>query len=158
MKKTLMAAVALTAFGATPAMASDTFTVSGSVAPTCSAVADKSLAFNGLSVDSATGILNDTRSVSSEAQYVFCNGSNAKIAIAKTNLSNATAAPSASFTNVISYDAEVKIADTVLGDDNDSAFIAGNLVVKASNLSSAGKIPVAGAYSGTVTVTLTPGA
>lgn len=157
MKKTLMAAVALTAFGATPAMASDTFTVSGSVAPTCSAVADKSLAFNGLSVDSATGILNDTRSVSSEAQYVFCNGSNAKIAIAKTNLSNATAAPSASFTNVISYDAEVKIADTVLG-DTDSAFIAGNLVVKASNLSSAGKIPVAGAYSGTVTVTLTPGA
>lgn len=159
MKKILMAAVAFTAITATPALAqsSGTFTVSGSIAGQCGGLGAGLIQFNQIAT-AANGQVSDNRSLQSTAQNVFCNAGGSTISIEKNNMTNNTVVTdTTNFTNTISYDAAVTIGGTPYSNGAVN-ILSGNLVVTASNLSSGGKIPVSGAYSGTVVVTLTPGA
>lgn len=160
MKKILMAAVAFTAITATPALAqsSGTFTVSGSIAGQCGGLGAGLIQFNQIAT-AANGQVSDNRSLQSTAQNVFCNAGGSTISIIKNNMTNNTVVTdTTNFTNTISYDAAVTIGGTPYANNDAVNILSGNLVVTASNLSSGGKIPVSGAYSGTVVVTLTPGA
>lgn len=157
MKKILMAAVAVAALGATPAYAAD-FTVSGSVALACGGLGNGTIAFGALTTDANTGVLADSRSLASTGQSVYCNGANSTIAISKTDMTNGLAPSDTSFTNTVTYTAGVTIGGTTYAPGATIGLKAGSLVVTASGLSSNAKIPVAGSYSGMVTVTLTPAA
>lgn len=164
MKRLLMGAVALAALHTAPAMAqSAQFTVNASVTAACGALTGQTLNIaNALNVD-ATGHLADSQSVSSTPQDVWCNGVNSKMTVAATPLTNQTtnAADTADFTRTINYTTDVLFAGTHFGPGNDQNLgaTAGQMTVTASTLSAMnGKRPYAGAYNGTITVTLTPGA
>lgn len=158
MKKLLMAAVALTAMSTTPAFAqSATFTVSGSVDAVCSFTGG-SITFPTIATE-ADGTITASQSASSAAQTGFyCNGAGTSLTLAHSALTNA-ATPGVGFTSTIDY-TPVAVLDGVdqqTGDGTNSTFgaQAGSLVVDARDLSATGKL-MAGSYSGSITLTLTP--
>jgi hypothetical protein len=159
MKKILMAAVALTAMAtvpATPAAAAD-FTVTGSVAAACNYTGG-TIAFGAIGTN-ADGTIAASQSTSSSAQTgFFCNGAGTTLALSHTAMANA-ATPASGFTSTIDYTPAVSVGgvDQQLGDGNNNTFgaQAGDLVVDARTLTATGKL-MAGNYSGTITLTLTP--
>ena len=160
MKKLLMAAVAVSAIAATPAIAAD-FAVSGTVGASCSTVIGETLAFNTIGTN-ASGNVTAGQSKSSGAQDVVCNGANATITVASTQVLTNASAPtdSATFQRTIGFTAEVTIGGTpysVSASPQTIGATAGSMVVSAKNLSAALR-PYAGSYSGLITVTLAPGA
>jgi hypothetical protein len=163
-KKILMAAVALTAFGATPALAQEaSFSVSGTVNAQCGAISNGTISFSGaLDINAATGALNANQSASSSSQSVYCNGVNSKISVSSTPLDNKSigaATDTADFTRTINYTPEVDFAGVVVnaGTALSLGAKAGTMVVSAKNLTAlGGKRPYAGDYSGTITVSLAP--
>ncbi|HKY82628.1 MAG TPA: hypothetical protein VJM09_14275 [Sphingobium sp.] len=162
MKKILMAAVALTALGATPAMAADSvavYTVTGNVGAICSANTTGTIAFGNL-VDS-TGTLDATTKQASDTG-AYCNGVGTTIQVAHADLSkkNYTGTPPAGFVSVVSFTPEIVAgAVTVTGDKSSGTSLGAfsGLVVKATAPNvAAGTKPLAGDYEGSITVTLTP--
>ena len=160
MKKILMAAVALTAVTATPAFAADTvatYSVSGNVDAICSANATGTIALGNL-VD-ANGTLNvSTGSASDTGAY--CNGAGTTIQVAHASLTTGGAA-AAGFTNTLTFTPKVTAGATVFTGDQGAATPLGSfsgLTVEVTGLSAGSNKPVAGNYSGSITVTLSPGA
>lgn len=160
MKKLLMAAVAVSALAASPAMAAD-FAVTGTVAPACGALADQPITI-GTITTTASGFLPGTQDASSTSQSVYCNGVNATITVASTQVLTAAAgtpANTASFQRTITYTAAVDFAGTpfAVGATQALGAKAGTMVVSANDLSAVLR-PYAAAYDGLITVTLAPGA
>ena len=160
MKKLLMAAVAVSALAASPAMAAD-FAVTGTVAPACGALTDKPIGFSTITTNS-DGTLPGTQDASSAPQDVYCNDVNATITVASTQVLTAAAgtpADNSSFQRTITYTADVLFAGTnfPVGATQTLGAKAGTMVVSANNLSATLR-PYAAAYDGLITVTLAPGA
>ena len=160
-----MAAVALTAMTAMPAMAQDQtgqFQVNGSVAAKCSVFTGAAFNINNGSISTDdSGQLSGTNTGTSSPVAVWCNSGGAMINVSHTPLVNATApADTAAFTKTIEYVAKASIngTDYAEGVDRALGYVAGDLTVNASTLTSGGKKPYAGAYQGTITVVLKPGA
>ncbi|ANI79505.1 hypothetical protein [Sphingobium sp. EP60837] len=158
MKKILMAAVALTALGATPAMAAGVFTVSGDVAATCGAISDGTITFSSGIATGTDGTLTSGQSQSSAPQNVYCNGAGSKITVAHTamKIGDGTGAPS-NFTKTIDFTTDVNFAGTHFGEGTSQTLgaMSGSLVVSANDLTASAK-PLAGSYSGSITVTVSP--
>lgn len=166
MKKLVLIALALGA--AAPAMAQNvntTFTVNGTVAGKCTIATGGTFAINGtgaISTDS-TGALTGTNTGTSAPVLATCNAAGAQINVSKVALvhSDATLTDTAFNTKTINFDAKATIGgvDYAEGQDRALGVVNGNLTVTASNLSTSGGLrPYAGSYSGTITVTLKPGA
>ena len=162
MKKILMAAVALTALGATPAMAAttSTYTVTGNVGALCSANATGTIAFGNLVNDS--GVLNAQTTSAEPDTSAYCNGVSTTVQVAHTNLKkkNYTDTPPSGFVSVVSFTPEIVAGSNTLTGDKDAGTPIGafsGLTVKATSPSvTTGTKPLAGDYEGSITVTLTP--
>jgi hypothetical protein len=167
MKKFLMAAVALTALTATPAIAADvdtTFVVNGTVTGKCTITAASPFAINGtgaINTDSS-GNLAGANAATSSSVAVTCNTAGSNILVEKTALKNAAYSdtPANGYTNTIDFAAKATIAgvDYLEGADRPLGVVADTLTVTASNLTTGTNKPYAGSYSGTIKVTLKPGA
>jgi len=164
MKKFLMAAVTFTALASVPAMpaAAADFGVTGTVAATCN-YSGGTIDFGPISTNS-DGTITSGQSKSSAAQTgFFCNGASTTLALSHSAMTNTVAAASG-FTSTILYTPAVKVGgvDKQVGDAASTSLgaIAGDLVVDARNLSTAGGTDklMAGTYNGTITLTLTPAA
>lgn len=159
MKKLILGAVTIAAV-ALPALpaAAATFTVTGSVTASCSAVTNSTIAFSSIGLQ-ADGTLTASQTASSSAQANFyCNGAGTTLTLAHTAMTNGVTAPSG-FTSTIDFTPAVKIGatDKQVGDGTGIAFgaQAGSLTMDARSLTAAAK-PTAGSYSGSITLTLTP--
>ena len=164
MKKLLMAAVAASALVATPAMAQvSTYTVSGSVASICSASPTGTIAFGSL-INASTGFLSATSQPATADTGAFCNGAGTTVQVAHVDLVNTTttqsgAAP-AGFTKTVTFTPKVVTSVGALSGDQAALTALGafnGITVTAENLSAGGNKPLAGAYSGSITITLSPG-
>ena len=157
MKKLLMGAVALAAMQAAPAMAED-FTVGGTVNQACSVIAVDPIAFGTIGINGSTGLLNPVQSKSSAGTNIWCNGVSSKLAFTGNTISNVKpVSDAAHFTNSLTFMPKVSLNGTDIGTGATIGAVAASLVVTADTLNDGGKIPVAGDYTGTITVTLTPG-
>ena len=160
MKKILIAAMALSALASTPAFAANTvaaYAVTGSVTAICSAAASGSITLGSLT--DASGNLNVTGGTASDTG-AYCNGAGTTVQVAHAALTTAGAAATG-FTNTLSFTPVVVAGATTLTGDKASGTSLGafsGLSVSVSSLSAGGNKPVAGSYSGSITVTLTPGA
>jgi hypothetical protein len=151
----LSAFIAVPAFGATNTVA--TYAVSGTVSAVCSANASGSISLGNL-VD-GTGTLNVSSGSASDTG-AYCNGAGTTIEVSHTSLTTAGTA-STGFTNTLTYSPKVTAGATVLTGDQPSGTSLGTfsgLTVEVTSLSASGNKPVAGTYSGAITVTLSPGA
>jgi opacity protein-like surface antigen len=163
MKKLLMAAVALTALAtvpATPAAAQAVFNVSGTVNAVCN-YSGGTIAFGTITTN-ADGTLPGTQDASSTPQTgFFCNGAGTTLTLAHSAMTT-SATPATGFTSTINFTPAVVVGgvDKQVGDGSGVAFgaQAGSLVVDARDLSTASATDkvMAGSYSGTITLTLTP--
>jgi hypothetical protein len=93
---------------------------------------------------------------------VTCNTAGSQILVEKTALTNsAYTADANGYTKTINFSAKATIGanEYLEGADRALGVVNGNLTVTASNLATAGGAkPFAGSYSGTIKVTLKPGA
>ena len=173
MKKLLMGAAALAAMSATtPAFAQATnevpqmanYAVTGFINASCGNATGTPLQFGQLQIDPTGRLIPPplTQSVNN----TYCNGVNSSLSVASTPMTTAATPPSASFTNTLDYDAVVSFGPANLTVNSNpgtqqtatvGAFV-GPLTVQATNVTTRGNtLPLAGDYSGTITVTLTPG-
>lgn len=157
MKKLLLAAVAVSAIAATPAMAAGTATdyeFKGSVTEVCSTTTATKSGFTiALDGTFAKQTLSDSTA--------YCNGATTTASYVVTHLTNddtGISAPSG-FTTTVPITAEVKAgtATVVAGGSTVGAFNGLTVSATGDGVASGTKV-MAGAYSGKITVTLTPGA
>ena len=165
MKKIFMATLVASAFAATPAMAATNtadFPITGTVTASCGAITGETLAFGEIGLN-ADGTLATNQSKTSSSQGVYCNGGAPTITVTSTNLLTAVAAPAdaGSFTKTLHFTADVNFAGThYLASASPQALggaTSGSMTVTTGNLTATAK-PYAGAYTGLIQVTLTPGA
>lgn len=173
MLKHTLAVAALAALIPTLASAANvtgTVTVNGSVAGRCQfTLGSATITIPELS-DTSTGVLDaSTVNGRNVALTGWCNGATSNMAVEAQPLLNATAAP-AGFTNRVDYTATAT-AHPAAGNvsANDTTTVAGpgtgvpvgvfssDIDVALSSASSTGAKLIAGAYTGQVLVTLTPG-
>lgn len=165
MKKLLVVALAASTLSAAPAMAQtvSTYTVTGSVTSICSANATGTIAFGSL-INASSGFLSATPQSAAADTGAFCNGAGTTVQVAHTNLTNTTttqmgAAPTG-FTKTVTFTPKVVTSVGPLSDDQTAGTALGafnGIAVTAENLSAAGNKPLAGSYSGSITITLSPG-
>lgn len=157
MRKILMAAVALAAVSASPAYAQANFDVTGNVTAVCNYTGG-TIAFGTIGVNADGTIASGQSQSSADQTGFYCNGAGTTLTLAHTAMANATPAASG-FTNSINFTPAVKVGgvDQQVNDGTNNSFgaQAGTLVVDARNLTASGKL-MAGSYSGTITLTLTP--
>jgi hypothetical protein len=176
MKKFLIAVAMVSAVSASPVLAATTatYTMSGSVTAICTVSASGTLSFGTLTdANGATSV--QTANPSSADATAFCNQANTTVNLKRTNLASSAAA-SSGFTNtllitsvkVVSPQNATGITDsTALAGTGTSAGTSGTLGAFTAMTVSAvaggavgGNSLVAGsgatAYSGTVTIVLTP--
>ncbi|WP_176593725.1 hypothetical protein [Sphingobium sp. EM0848] len=162
MKKLMIGAIALAALNVAPAMAQQQdFAVSGSVSATCSAITTSAIGFGTIGISASTGKLNSGQSASSTATPIWCNGVASTLSFSGANsntIHNSKSTTDAAFTSDLTYTPKVTLGGSPVTSGATIGAVAANLVVTADTLTSPGdKLPVAGDYSGTITVTLTPG-
>ena len=159
MKRLMIGAVALAALAATPAMAVDPsadFQVSGSVSAACFATGG-TIEFGTMSINASTGRLNGATSASSTGSDAWCNGVNSTLSFTSTGkLTNANTTTDAAFTSELSFTPSVTLGGNAVTSGSKVGAAYGSLVVTAGNLSDGGKLPVAGDYTGLISVTLSP--
>lgn len=167
MKKLLMAAVAASALAATPALADtvSTYAVTGSVGEVCSANTSGTIAFGALT--DGNGALTATSQSANADTGAYCNGAATTVEVTHSDLKNTTVAaglvtsPPSGFTGTVSFVPEVVAGATTITGDKASGTSLGafsGLTVSATSLSAGGSKPLAGSYSGSIVITLTPGA
>jgi spore coat protein U-like protein len=161
MKKLLMAAVAVSALATTPAFAADTvasYTVTGTVAAVCSANTSGSITFGALT--DGTGTLTATSKDATTDSGAYCNGLGSTITIAHSDLAHTTftGTPATGFTKTVTFVPEVDTGSVVTTGDQGPTVIGAfsQMTVRAKDLNSGGSKPLAGSYSGSITVTLSP--
>lgn len=164
MKTAIIGALALT-LAATPAfgqavsqpLVTQDFAVSGSIDARCTVGSTSPLAFGQIALN-ADGTLASGQSKNATLA-IYCNGAGSKLKIAGASITNSVAAASG-FTSSLALSPTATIGSTVAGlaDTNGVALgaVYGNLAVSTGNLAASDR-PMAGDYSGTITVTLTPG-
>ena len=157
MKKILMAAVAVAALASTPVYAAD-FAVTGTVQASCGAITGLPIAFGTIATGS-DGSLTAGQSKSSASQSAYCNGANSTISVSHLALANGTGAAPTGFTRTIDFTTDVDFAGAHFTDGVTQSLGAktGSLVVSANSLTASAK-PLAGDYTGSITVTVTPAA
>lgn len=170
MKRILMAAVALTATTATPAIAapgtSQTYTFGGTVASICTISGASLVSFGALTDASGNYTGNGTAKDATDSG-AYCNQAATTAQITHTNLVNTNTATSG-FTNIIPMSAALStteggsLADSTAasgtGTSTGSSGTIGaftGLKVTATLGSVSSKL-VSGTYNGSITVTLTP--
>ncbi len=172
LKFTTAAALSVAALSA-PALAQSstgTVDVSGSVEGRClftvpsETITLGELALGG--VDGTAGRL-DTAKVDTQSATLngWCNNAAATMKVEALALTNSAAATSAAFTNRIDFTAtaaanDVTASDTTtdaaIGAEEDVGMFSGDVVVTLASADAAGKLLVAGDYTGQVLVTLAP--
>lgn len=161
MMKYVTSALAATtmAMTVTPASAqqTSTFTVTGNVAASCGAIGNDTIAIGQIGIGT-DGTLNTGQSKSTGSSNVWCNGLNTKIKVSHTALLTGDTSPAPSgFTKKIDYTPNVSFAGTNFGDGEVTLGAkTGAMIVSANNLTAADGKPLAGDYSGAITVVLTP--
>lgn len=169
MKKLLMAAVALTAMTASPALAapgtSQTYHFSGTVAALCSISGESATVSFGALTD-ANGVYVNPGAKDNTDTGAYCNQSNTTATISHTNLVNSVS-PASGFTNIVPLSASLTTDQTTLTDStaaSGSGTSAGStgtiggfssLKVTATPGSPSAKLE-SGTYNGSITVVLTP--
>jgi len=143
----------------TPASAQQTatFTVTGTVVASCGAIVGETIAFGTIGIGT-DGNLTSNQSKPSGSSNVWCNGLNTKIKVSHTALvtGDNSAAPSG-FTKKIEYTPSVSFAGTSFGDGEVTLGAkTGAMIVSANNLTAPDGKPLAGDYTGAITVLLTP--
>jgi len=156
MRKWMMAALAASTVAATPALAGTTatYTVNGSVDAACSISASGTLDFGKLT--DATGAFSNTAAPSSADGNAYCNQAATTVTVAHTDLTT-SGTPTTGFTNDVTYTPVLITSDRTLTGNQTNATIGAfsSLTVKAQNAAASAKL-VAGSYSGTISITLTP--
>jgi len=155
MKRLLMAAVALVGLNAAPAMAED-FTVQGTVNAACSAITTSVINFGTIGISSTTGLLNPGQSASPTPTEVWCNGVNSTLSFTGGSISNGKGVNNANFTSTLTFTPSVTLGGNDVPTTTAIGAVKGSLVVTAGSLSASSKLPTAGDYTGTITVTLAP--
>jgi hypothetical protein len=158
MKKWMMAALAASTAMATPALAGTTasYTVDGSVDGVCSISASGALDFGKLT--DATGAFSNTASPSSVDGNAYCNQAATTVTVTHTDLTT-SGTPTTGFTNDVTYTPVLITSDRTLTGNQTNATIGAfsSLTVKAQGAAASGSAKlVAGSYSGTISITLTP--
>lgn len=164
MRKLLWGTAALALLQTAPAMAatgdqSTDFQISAAVGAACSAITTQPIAFGTLSIDSSTGRLTPSQTKSSDPTAVWCNGINSTLTFVGNNgssITNTKTSSDTAFTSTLTYTPSVMLKGQPVASGATIGAIAGNLVVTAGSLSDGGKLPVAGDYNGSITVTLSP--
>ena len=158
MKKLLMGAVALAAMSTTPAFAAD-YQVQGTVNAACYANTGGTIDFTTIGINATTGRLNPNQTASSGSSNVWCNGVNSTLSFSSTNnLTTTNTTSDSNFTSTLTFTPSVKLNNVDIATGTKIGAQSGGLVVTAGNLSDNGLMPVAGNYTGLITVTLTPAA
>lgn len=157
MKKLLMAAVAVTSIAATPAMAAGTsYDVAASVAPTCSiSGAGASKIDFGLLTGSGGTFTAANSSPSVTDTNAYCNQAGTTVDITHTNLS--TAHTSTGFASGVTFTPSISTAEhptAISGDGTGYALGAFTTLTVAAAATAPTSPLVAGAYTGSITVTL----
>jgi hypothetical protein len=170
MRKFLILTATTAALAAAPAFAQDvtgTVNVTGEVAPRCQFTVDSVVLPLGELALSSNGEL-DTAKVDDETANLagWCNGSSAQIKVEAFPLVGPSfTGDTAAFTNTVNYTAtatanSVSPTDTTTtpgaGTPLSVGIFSGQIQVKLSGSSAASKKLVAGDYTGSVVVTLTP--
>lgn len=155
MKKLLVGAVVLASLTAAPAMAED-FTVTGTVGAACSAIAPQPIAFGTINISNTTGKLVAGQTKSSAATPIWCNGINSTITFSGNTITTANTTSDAAFTSTLGFTPKVSVGGVDKATGANVGAVAADLIVTADTLTDGNKIPVAGTYTGTITVTLTP--
>lgn len=169
MKKLLMAAVAVSALAAMPALAqtSQDYTFSGNVATSCYISGATTVDFGTL--QSASGVYGPANgaTVSATDTSAFCNQAQTTALVTHTNLKT-TSPVSSGFTNLVVMSAKAStpqnatgVSDSTPAGTGTSAGNSGTLgaftgLTVAATLTAPTDKLVAGTYSGTITVALTP--
>jgi spore coat protein U-like protein len=167
MKTAIIGALALTlaatpAFGqatANPAVSQD-FAVSGSVNARCTVGSTSPLAFGAINLNT-DGTLASGQSRNATLA-IYCNGANTKLNVAGSNIDNTSVAGEApsGFTKTLALASTASIGGVTASLSDTSGVllgaVAGDLTVSTGVLSASAR-PMAGNYTGTITVTLTPG-
>lgn len=160
MKRLLMGAVALAAIQATPVMAQNaSLDVTGTVASKCSTFSLADIAFSAITTDNATGFAvgGDVTTTTASAA-VWCNKAGASVSYSHTPMETTVAAPSASFTDTVDFTPTVKLGTTNIAAAGTTVDIVADTLTVSATTNATTAIPVAGDYTGTITVVLTPGA
>ncbi|MDF8335051.1 hypothetical protein [Novosphingobium cyanobacteriorum] len=165
MKKLLLAAASLGAVISTPALAaapSATYDVTASVPQSCNAGSNGTISFSTLTLNS-DGTVASGQSASSTGTAVYCNGAAATLTLSTGNTitNSAYTADAGGFTKTLTFTTTAKIGSGATLNEGTTTIgaVAGNLVVTASSINGlSGARPYAGDYTGSLTVTLTPGA
>lgn len=159
MKRLMIGAVALTALAATPALAtapSTEFQVQGSVSAACFATGG-TIDFGSMSINGSTGRLAPGQNASSTGSDAWCNGVNSTLSFTSTGkLTNLKTTDDTAFTSELSFTPSVTLGGNDVASGTKIGAAYGSLVVKADGLSDGGKLPVAGDYTGLISVTLSP--
>lgn len=163
MKKLLIAAAALSAAVSSPAFAQQaSYTVNASVPQSCNAGSNGTIDFSQLNL-TTDGFVASGQNASSAGSNVYCNGAAATLTLSTGNTITNTAysADTSAFTKTLTFVTTAKIGTgpTLPEGTTTIGAVAGSLVVTASSISGFNNLrPYAGNYSGSLTVTLTPGA
>lgn len=156
MKRLMMGAVALAALTTTPAMAAD-YQVQGTVNAACYANTGGTIDFGTMTIDSTSGRLNGPTSASSAGSTIWCNGINSTLSFTSTGVfTGSNTSSDTAFTNLLTFNPSVTLGGSAVTSGATIGAKSGSLVVTAGNLSDGGKLPVAGSYTGLITVTLSP--
>lgn len=158
MKKMMMAALAASSLLATPAMAATTasYDVNANVAPVCSISATGTV-LDFVALTDAAGAFLNTAAPEVNDSAAYCNQAATTVVLSHTNLTTgAGATPPIGFTNSVNYVATLTTQDRALTSSGTiGAFTS--LRVKASGAAPVGGLKlVAGAYTGAISITLTP--
>lgn len=158
-----MMAAAIIAVSATPAMAA-TYDVEANVDPFCSTLTGSStdLDFGTLTLGT-DGKLTGSYTKTSTQASVVCNGAATTITVTPTAMTgNKTLTDTTNFTKTINYTTTVTLdgrSVTVDSAAHTIGEVSGTLSITADTLAPAGgKALLAGSYSGTIVVTLSPSA
>ena len=158
MKKLLMAATAASALAASPALAATTadYAVTGNVAAVCSVTAAGTVDFGALT---GTNGAYSNSGISTEVtdSAAYCNQAATTVTISHTNLTTTTTGTlPATFTTTVVITPVVTADSGAFGDVTGGTIGAfSSLKVKATATAPTLKL-IAGAYTGSITITLSP--
>ncbi|WP_375196707.1 hypothetical protein [Sphingobium sp.] len=165
MKKLLMGAVALATMQAAPVLAqtgqaqSVTIDVTGTVGSKCSTFSLNPISFSTISTSNSTGFATGGDSAATATASVWCNKAGAKVSFEHVAMkANNVTPPNASFTDTVDFTPAVKLGATDIAAAGTTVGIVADTLSVTASTNATTAIPVADSYTGTIKVTLTPGA
>lgn len=165
MKKLLMAAVAATAIGATPAMAatSASYDVTGTVGAVCSLSSGTPIAFTGLTGADGSVLSGATVVTPASDAGAYCNGAKSTLTVQHTKMklqangADSNVTPPTGFVSQIDYTPVITVGGLSTEYNDGTAQSVGafsGLTVSAKTPSVLSGKPLAGDYKGTITISV----